>query len=235
MTKLFLPVLWVFIHAFITDWRICLEEQGLYPNSILSPKGLSTYLMITAQENKTKPRLHFSPVLRFLKIFLTGRRVHASAPLTQVQYSQTELLLLAPDPSSEPEARATSAGSASCRRGSVVFVNKPITWPERPAPRPGTRAPTEDPHAGPRHRRPRPRALRSGREGSRTGVQRRVPRARADSAPHAHARPARAPLGAPGSRPWQQPGPSGQRRALLRVGAQPRRTARPFWRFNIQL
>jgi hypothetical protein len=48
--------------------------------------------MITAQENKTKARLYFSPVLRFLKIFLTGRCVHASAPLTQVQYSQTELL-----------------------------------------------------------------------------------------------------------------------------------------------
>ncbi|XP_039742437.1 translation initiation factor IF-2-like [Pteropus medius] len=103
-----------------------------------------------------------------------------------------------PDP--RPGPRAAPAPSA----GPALFVNKPVTWPRRPAPRPLRPRPPRGPRARPRGVEPE-----EPRDGSP------APRARADSAPRAHARPA---LAHPAAGCAVRPAPGSARRGAQQRG-----------------
>lgn len=98
-----------------------------------------------------------------------------------------------------------------------VFVNKPVTWPRQPAPRPWRpENPWGDPEGPPQHRSNRV-GLRGVREPDRLQGEQLEP---ARTAPYAHAQPASNPF------TWRQAARSRQRQARLLRSAWRRRTAR---------
>lgn len=142
-------------------------------------------------------------------------RCHRVPPAGAPRHTREAAAPTSAGPHQRPSARRRPRAPNSER--APVFVNKPVTWPRQPAPRPWRPGNPRGAPAGPRQHRPSRAGLRAVREPDRLQGTQPEP---ARTAPHAHARPASDPF------TWRQAARSRQRQARPLRSAWRRRTAR---------